>query len=649
MDITVQTGHTKAHRGTSLVSETMASASGEDVCILLQIEADPGDAKTMEKECLTIVKHSLLETEGDAAARLDGTLKEINGLFKGLALSQSIGELHAIVSIIDKSGVLHVSHAGRAEAYVIRGGTASQITEYTKGKPTPGFIHIASGPLEPRDTVIFSSQRLLRTVTPAQLAQLAQRTDHLMDEIIMEMEAEKEQATLAIVHASGGRQPTAMASAAPMSRGTDRRKRARASSGMAGKALSLLQTGVSSTTKGLKAVPVGGIAASLKPRFQTFLKDLKDPKRKRRAHLLLLAGTVAAFLIIWAVVNLSTSSQKRQTRAELEERLEQIEQQIRTAENRRLSGEVDSANAILEQAEERTKQVMDNESNLFRTESLDLLERIRAKREEINNIVRLAPRLVVNLASKNPDVDAQGLIGTADGEFVAYDRQSLYRVLLNSVDDPDSITDEELILDGTDFPRFQTSVYQTTDNSIIEFINDQPTSMKTEDPAGWIKGQDLKTYLRFLYVLSPTNNQIYKYERLSNRYGPPTEYNVNADLANALDMVIDGSIYVLKTKGELLKVLRGEVQPFTIRHLPEGALADATKLYKVADGNIYILDPVNSRVIVVTDGGPSGESSYVKQYVLEGDQIGTLRDLYVDPDESHLYLIDEKRIHAIDL
>lgn len=115
-------------------------------------------------------------------------------------------------------------------------------------------------------------------------------------------------------------------------------------------------------------------------------------------------------------------------------------------------------------------------------------------------------------------------------------------------------------------------------------------------------------------------------------------------------MTIDGNIYVLKQGGAIVKLLRGETQPFVIRHAPDNVLMNATKIYKVFDGNIYFLDPVKSRVIVITDGGPSGESTYLKQYVLEGEnQIGELQDLYVDPDESRLYVMDEKRVYKIDL
>lgn len=637
----MQTGHTKSASGLSLVAENFQSGLEEDVVVLLQIYAASQDAKVLEKECMAIIKHALLETEGDAAERLDGTLKEINGLLKGLLVSQSIEDIHAILGIVDQHGVLHVSHAGRAEAYIVRAGGTSQITEYTKGKPTPAFVHIASGALEPRDTLVFSTQRLLRTVTPAQLAQFAQRNDQLMDELTMALEGEKEKAALAVLRMEG--RATTKASKPLPERSSRRRQSAKGISSKITAALSALIEPLRRFTISidwfgrLRAIP------------ERLLKDLKNPQHRRRAHLLILASAVVVFLLVWAVTNLTTSSQRSQTRTELKELMEQIDTEIRTAENRHLTGDLDSANAILQRAEERAKQVINNENGLYRTEALDLLERIRMKGEEMNNITRLSPRVVVNLAAKSPDIAAMGVVGVGDGELVAYDRQDLYRVLLNSVDDPDRLTEEELILDGTYFERMQTLLFQTTGNSIIEVIADQPTDIKTEDPAGWITGKALTTYLRFLYVLSPENNQIYKYERLSNRYAPPAEYNINGDLSGALDFAIDGNVFVLKEGGQVVKLFRGEMRPFSIRHLPEGVLEKATKIFKVQEGNLYFLVPSLSRVVIVTDGAASGESSYVKQYILEGDQVGELVDFYVDPEELRLYVLDAKRVYSIDL
>jgi hypothetical protein len=346
---------------------------------------------------------------------------------------------------------------------------------------------------------------------------------------------------------------------------------------------------------------------------------------------------------------LFTSSQRSKTRTELEDLVTQITTEIQTAENRRLIGDMDAANAILDRAEDRAKQVMDNETGLFRVEAVDLLDRIRSKKEEINNIIRLSPRVAANLAAKNPDIVSQGIMGLSDGEFLVYDKQDLYRVLQNAVDDPVRVSDSELIVDASNFPRFQSRVFLTTGNAVLETISGQEVQMKTEDPAGWVTGTDIKTYLRYLYVLSAEKKQIYKYERLSNRYGPGVQYNVNGDLTGALDMAIDGNVYVLKDDGSILKLLRGESKPFVIRRAPEGLLTNAAKIFKSEGGNFYFLDPVGRRIIVATDGGDTGESTYLKQYVLEGEQMGELKDLYIDPEDARAYVLDEKRVYAIDL
>lgn len=651
MDVFVQTGQTKTDGDIALTSKSLTSQSGEQVFLLLQLHAEHAAAKTLQKEVLAIVEQSLLETDGDATQRLDSSLKELNGLLKGLLLSKSVKDVNAIIAMIEPDGMLHVSHAGRAEAYVVRSNTATQITEYTRGKPTPTFVHIASGQVEEADTIIFSTQRLLRTVTPAQLAKLASTHDGLLDELKRELAAEREQAALAVVHIKG----EAPATVAPPPRKTAKRSKG-TGGGLKmsidpGALLSRVSGALSvAKDKGKKvANSSGSVKSKLKGVAGAIHKDLSDPDRKKRAHLLLLAGIVAIFLTVWALAHLTTFSQRNQTRTELQQLVEQINSDLNRAENRRLAGDREAASAILQRAEDQTKQVMNDESGLFRTEALDLFERIRSKREEIQNIVRLTPRVAANLSAEKAAIKALGFVGLADEEFIVYDRQDLYRVIYNNVEEAERLSEEELILDGLYFDRYQTYLFPVTGNGLIEIISGQATSMKTEDPAGWISGKDLKTYLRFLYVLSPENNQIYKYERLSNRYSAPVEYNINAELSNAIDMTIDSNIYVLKEGGDVTKLFRGETQPFSIRHAPDGLLKHATKVYKVSDGHFYFLDPKQSRIIIVADGGASGEASYLKQFVLEGDQVGELKDLYIDADESRLFVLDEKRVYKIDL
>lgn len=669
MDSTVHTGQTKSTSGISLVSLSFTSREKEKAVLLLHVRAASRDAKVLEDESAAIIQNSLLATEGESWHRLDGTLKELNGLFKGFLMSQTIEEIHAVVGLLDTSGTLHAAQAGRGEVYLIRGGATSQITEAMRGKPSPVFVHISSGPLEPGDAVVFSSQRLLRSLTTAQLAQTANRGDQILREIAVALDGEREQAALAAIQLTGGRRGSGDEEELPStpprraaSAGRQFRKQSMFASllpALQSKAKTLLskrpELSLPSSSRlrsqRARASAAGSALAStvrtLRESVRTFTADLRHPQRKRRAHLLLVASALVAFLVLWIVVQLFITAQRSKSNTELGQLVSKITAELKTVDNLRLIGDNEKANALLQLAEQQAKQVINSGVNSYRSEGLTLRDRIVAKKEEINNIVRISPRVVVNLASKSADITAQGMVGISDGEFVVYDRQNWYHVLLNSLEDGKKLSDEELIIDGASFPRYKSQVFLTTGNSVIELVSGQPVSMKTEDAKGWVTGKDAETYLRFLYVLS-SDNKIYKYERLSGRYGTSVQYNINGDLSGALDMAIDGSVYVLKDKGTVVKLFRGEAQPFTIRHGPEDVLKDTTKLFKVTERNFYFLDPLRKRIVVTTDGGASGESSYAKQYVLEGE-IGKLQDLYIDPDEAHLYVMDEKKVYVVDL
>lgn len=664
MKLDVSAGQTKAPAGTVLVPLILGDHKTDRVFLLIQSHGKPEGTGTLKQECVHVLTHAVLEGEGDAYTRLESALKELNGLLKGFLLSAAVTEVHAIVGVLEQGGTLHLSHVGRSEAYLIRDGTAAQITEYSRGKPPVAFMHIVSGPLADRDNILISTQRLLRSFTPAQLSQTVLRGGNVVEHIVSELESEKEVACIVHVSVRGTEGETAeVRQPLPVRRAGSRRSEGGFSLASLLKFVQPAHGAGRSSGRFASAVHghVGrakGLLGDFVGRFQS---DLKDPVRKRKAHLLLLAGAAALFLVLWVAIQLTLSSQRTQTREELKELVAQINADIATSENRQLTGDTDSANAILARAEDRARQITSNDSGLYRSEALELLDRIKSKREEMNKVVRItSPRVMANLSARKSDIVAQGFLGFPNGEFLVYDRQDVYRVSLNSVDAGDKLSQEELVLDGVFFPRFQTRVFLTTGNSVLEVSGGQTLAVKTEDPKGWVTGADIKTYLRYLYILAPERKQIYKYERLAGKYGPPAEYNVSGDLAGAIDMTITGPVYVLKDMSadnktavgarEVTKLLRGEKQAFTIRNLPPDALSNTTKIFKSsATGNLYFLDPDGKRVVVTSNDGDLGDSLYLKQYVLDAEQVTKLKDIYVDPDDTQLYILDEKKLYTIDL
>ena len=662
MKIDVWKGQTRAPSNTLLVPIILGTEKSDRVFFALHCEGKSDGSDNLRDECVSVLTHAVLEGDGEGYERLESALKELNGLLKGFLLSEAVHDVHAIVGLLEKDGALHLSHVGRAEAYVIRDGTALQITELSRGKAPAAFMHIVSGPVHSKDHFIISTARLLRSMTPAQLTHAVHGSgEAAVQTIVSTLTSEKEIAC--IVHIAMIGNATDDIVDRPIAPRRDLRIRSDSSR------KSSIMTQLIAP---LSSIKWGTLARKIIPKKITypttpnlfrdvtkkFFADLYDPERKKRAHLFLLASSAGLFVIIWMLVQLALVSQKSQTKGELATLMQQINADLSTAENRQLAGDSDSANAMLERAEERARQVMSNESGLYRSEALELLDKIKSKREEMNRVIRLTPpRVMANLSAKKSDIIAQGFIGP-NGAFIAYDRQDLYPISLNTIESGKRLGSDELILDATSFPRFQSNVFMTTGNSVTEVLGDQITSMKTEDPAGWITAVDIKSYLRYLYVLAPERKQIFKYERLSSRYSPPSEYNVNGDLEGAIDMTITGPVYVLKDVSasgkegarDVLKLLRGEKQTFNIRNLPTGALTNTTKIMKSSvSGNFYFLDPIGKRVIVTTNDGDLGDSLYVKQYVLDSEQVSNLKDLYVDSEDTRLFVLDEKKVYVIDL
>jgi hypothetical protein len=663
MKYTIKTIATSARESTALHQRVLRSTSNEDVMILFAANGDHAAAERLYNEAEKVLERAFLNNDGSTEERLDGVLKELNGLIKGLLLTKTITDVQAILAIIDERGMLYISHAGRAEAYVVRSGAANQITEYSKGKPLPNFIHIASGQLEPGDTVMCSTERLLRAVTPANLVAICKDETTVLTELQRILESEQEQACLGMVHV----QKTFSSSIIdPGITPVQQQKSAAVQHTVETASETAPQTTTETTVvedvwSKIKSITNQGSTNTVR-RSRTGWQKIRSglvaivqrikgngPIEGKKLHLLLLAGVIALFLIIWLIVNISTFAQTRQIKAELTTTLEEVQQDLRNAENRRLTGDTVSATAILERAEERLKTVLNDPSRLFITEATDLLQNVQSKREEVSNILRRSPIVAANVADKKDAIQTVGLIGNGGESFIVYDKQDAYRIISSTIEDAVRVSESDLLTKGANFERFDASVFITDSNTVIETANGVSTAMKTDDEKGWATGVDIETFNRNLYILSPEKNQIFKYERLTNRYGFPVEYNVNGALSDALDMTIDFFVYVLKADGTIIKLSSGENSPFSIKQAPDGLLKGVTKIYKVPNGKLYALDPVQKRVIVIEIDKNSGDATYLRQFILESDQMTEVNDFYVDPDESWLYVLDEKRLYKLEL
>ena len=148
------------------------------------------------------------------------------------------------------------------------------------------------------------------------------------------------------------------------------------------------------------------------------------------------------------------------------------------------------------------------------------------------------------------------------------------------------------------------------------------------------------------YILDTAANQIWRYEPRGDIYPEqPDRYFVTPPpkgLATALDMAIDGNIYILYDDGTILKFQGGELQPFDVRGLP-GDVSQAVALAVVPDGSstaVYVADGGNGRVIVL---GPDGV--FQGQFHV-GEAFAGMEALAVDEAAERLYVVSQGRLYV---
>ena len=141
-----------------------------------------------------------------------------------------------------------------------------------------------------------------------------------------------------------------------------------------------------------------------------------------------------------------------------------------------------------------------------------------------------------------------------------------------------------------------------------------------------------------IYLLDSKNNQIYRYTKLKNSYSAATNWlKENINLSNTKSLAVDGSVYILKLDGSLIKLENGKQVEFKVNVIdpimvaPTKIKTDPTSKY------LYILDPLTKRLIVLDK-----EGKLINQY--HSESFNDLKDFIVVEKEKRIYLLNGNMI-----
>ncbi|MCD4762032.1 hypothetical protein K8R32_03680 [bacterium] len=186
----------------------------------------------------------------------------------------------------------------------------------------------------------------------------------------------------------------------------------------------------------------------------------------------------------------------------------------------------------------------------------------------------------------------------------------------------------------------QGNIYYLNGSSIIE-LNSETETLSTI--AITLTGAaenivDIEIYNNRFYLLDTDKKQIYRYNKsgqnLSAAYAWVRE---TIELGGAIDLSIDGHVYVLKKDATVLKLLRGTRQDFALEKI-DPALEQPTRLFVSPDDKfIYILEPSTNRLVIFDKTG-----QFLIQYKF--DNLSDLKDFSVDEKNKLVYLLNSNNV-----
>ncbi len=604
--------------------------------VTVEIQNNPADAEVIAETIFDSARKIFFsDLEKNPYERFEDSLKEVNSQINGFkeeTVSKFIGNLHVVIGVI-VGDELHLSQTGDAEAYLIRKRYCSVITEGlsdSNSNSDETFSNIASGNLEPGDFVIFATTRLLRyisksdfinTLKPQELVDsLNDLKDALTPEILSKI------GMIGMVFHEGLSELT-----------ESERKGVR----------EYLEDEKPALAKRRKSKPnrmsgkVKGIGDKVVHYLNAALKGMTSRQMTKDKILAMLIIVIILLTgVVWFVKN-NTANQREIER--LDEVLVQVQEQINTASLRGVSNK-DAASQILADAEAKAVEVLN--SGYHRSKASELLGLIQEEKTELDNITYLTePKVLADLTTKRENISALGLIPYESSIFV-FEYNALYEILLDKIEDPLTIDDNEVVIDGAGDDDNDMLIFITKSGKVLTYSNGQFQFMDTED-GQFRKAVAVSSYNGRMYLLDNTEKQIWRYNKRREGYSAAESYITEGEFgANFVDLAIDGFIYVITDDGSLIRFDRGVPTDIDIKKAPLDPVESPTKIYTELDLNkIFILESSKNRVIMLDKDLQGDGAVYNSQFVY--DSPGDVRDIYFDKDSNRLYLLDSQKLYEV--
>ncbi|MEK7570543.1 MAG: hypothetical protein AAB515_03850 [Patescibacteria group bacterium] len=368
------------------------------------------------------------------------------------------------------------------------------------------------------------------------------------------------------------------------------------------------------------------------------VQNVRGLPQRNRLYFYGAAGLAVLFAITLIGVGIQRNhSATTKTRAAA---ITTIEEKVDQAASSVIYGDEDRARTLLQEAQTAISALPDKSKNDKATRSR-LIGSVEAAQAQIRHIVTTAPSPLVSLAAEAQPVGLV-LLGSA-----LYTVDTKTNALLNISTNDKKVTIATTLPGDPGVQALATygsgTLMALAAN--LDIIEQRPaaktgTRSALATPSSNPNLVGLTTYNSAVYVADVANSALLRATKRGAVFQAAAWLKQSATLSNAVDLVVDGSIYVVASDGTVQKFTQGRRDQFVLSPV-DPALSSATKIAgDVNLQNLYILDTASKRIAVFTKTG-----KFVNQYV--HDSLQNVSAFTVDERTQKIYLLIGNEAHVL--
>ncbi len=181
--------------------------------------------------------------------------------------------------------------------------------------------------------------------------------------------------------------------------------------------------------------------------------------------------------------------------------------------------------------------------------------------------------------------------------------------------------------------------------NVFSIVPDRPTQLLRVSGADqWKLPVAVDNFNNNMYILDPAANRIHKYQPTANGYEvEPIDYfdpSEDVDISTAIDMAIDGDVFVLLSDSTIERYRGGKKLRFQISGL-DRPISKATRLYTDTKAeSLYVVDDGNDRIVEI-DKRDGNEGQFVRQFIYRGADsfFSDIRAIWVSELDGRLLVL----------